>query len=644
MATQPRYYTEKTKDGVSLPTADANAFGAPVAAALDASAKAYRGVAQDFHRIGDKLHQNTLRINAKKNKTKVFELHAAFTSELNQILYGEEGLMKRQGTSATDTYRDVETAYNGLMDKYLGMTENEDQHVTFSELVHRSRGSYEVQAAKHEAAELQKAEIMNGEATLKGLSDSLYNMRGDPDGFSGIVDQARLIIESTFGKYGADVVTSKLDDFITKGHKANIERLIAEDDTEGLKAYKEYYKDEIDSKTMSVVEKQIRVSNEIVWAQEETANIFNRFGADKEKEALEHVRANYEGKKEETLLSKVRAIYQDNRRGERTAKVKSVKEGTDYYSLLDKVGAEAGDNRRSAQLDYINMLEGQGLVKKNEAKAMREYVTSGSYPGEVKKHHAEAFLAALTAMGESTTPLTEDQLDEIMAGRMDSNPSLMNMVFGLKTSDNNQIKDIVDTINKMLRNGMDVREVPNLATAKLRNPDKPTSEIVKPFFPVQEAVKKQSFTDREFEDSYYGVKSGGGSPERAKQVYKDKLTSYTPKNAEDKYLWETFNRESVVVGMNRRALWDSTINVSRGFIPGNAYIGTANVNGRKTRMWLIPSGDKAIPLINWLIDKQIISKKDITLSGEKGKETIDYILPDKYNGTVNYNEWRGNVR
>ena len=172
----------------------------PVAAGLEAAAQAYKGAARDFGHIHNTLYENTLRLNAKTNKTKVFDLHAQFLTELNEGLYGKSGILMRQGVDATTSYKDTENFYNNLSTKYLSMTENDDQNTLLNELFLKSRTSYEVQGAKHQAIELQKAEQASSIAVLNGLKQSLYNMWGDPDSMTDC-RQAREVLR-TFGKWG----------------------------------------------------------------------------------------------------------------------------------------------------------------------------------------------------------------------------------------------------------------------------------------------------------------------------------------------------------------------------------------------------------------------------------------------------------
>lgn len=630
MAT-PRYYIEKEREGGKLSTADANAFGLPVAAGLEAAAQAYKGAARDFNHIHNTLYENTLRLNAKTNKTKVFDLHAQFLTELNEGLYGKSGILMRQGVDATTSYKDTENFYNNLSTKYLSMTENDDQNTLLSELFLKSRTSYEVQGAKHQAIELQKAEQASSIAVLNGLKQSLYNMWGDPDSMTGLVDQAREVLTSTFGKYGADVVTNELDKFLTGVHKDIIGRMFAEDNVEGVKAYIDLYKGQIDSATMNAVTEKLKTEDKIIWAQDEATKIFNKFGGGKEAEAIKHIRDNYKGKDEDILVSRIKVFYSEHDKEQRAKEAKAIKTGTDYFSIINSL------QRKEDKLNYIERQFDSGAMKKREYDLYKGYILGNEFPGDVKEKDANAFTNVIKLMAQSEKPLSEDEIMSAISGRID-NTSLVRQLLSYGEGGTQQLtpqkaKELYSGLTLALNKGVKVNDMPNIMTALLNNRDEKATvaDIVQAFLPTATSMIP-SFSANELSNVWRDLSKVGSIVKTnsfiAEGTFADNVQRgaehYNISSLKQKAQFLHYMSEIITIGnTDGFGSFKGTIRVPRGVIPPSAYIDKVTTDKGTKYIWTVPlkGGNKA-NLVDWLVNEGI-------LVGSKYERLKDYGIPEK---------------
>jgi hypothetical protein len=225
----------------------------------------------------------------------------------------------------------------------------------------RQLPGYQSQLAKYEATEMQKAKMASLESTLDSQLKIAVNSGGDPDTMSAVEDQVERTVTAIAGHLGEDVVTQMIDENMSKIHSSVISNLLV-DNLPGAKAYYEKYSEELDPASRTKIEEFIHNKEETVENQALSEEIFSRFGTSDEDDAIDFIRKNYEGDKEDKLLSRVQGLYVDERR------FKQQREQQSYDWMYSSVGKAETYSEALSAIEDSNLKEQHKRTLRNYAK------------------------------------------------------------------------------------------------------------------------------------------------------------------------------------------------------------------------------------------------------------------------------------
>ncbi len=399
----PRLIPQETIKNPPTPTATApgpEAFGGTIASALS--------------QAGAELEAHAKRMQDERDAIKGLNLTVKAQQRITDVLYGEEGLMLKQGLDADGVYKNFAELYPQVIDEIAAEAENDNQRNIIIQSMLRQLPGYQSQLAKHEAAELQKAKIQELNANIASLTEMAISSLGDPDTIAAVTEEIERIAVALGGSYGEEFVMSMVNEALDNIHSGIVSKLLANDALEAAKDYYEKNKDEISTASQTKIEEFFTKKEKVVFIQEKGYEIFQKFGLNNEAGALAYIRENFSGEDENALMTYVQGVYVDERR------FKAEREDNYLRSILNRIGsvqsmADAIRIVEDSNLDYatkrrlINQIKsdymGTDVGMWESVKATEEILYRASRP----EGHPDAFRNELELLMSFDGRLTKSQ-------------------------------------------------------------------------------------------------------------------------------------------------------------------------------------------------------------------------------------------
>jgi guanyl-specific ribonuclease Sa len=301
----PRLIPQETIKTPPTPRATApgpEAFGGSIASALS--------------QAGSELEAHAKRMQEERDAIKGLNLTVEAQQRVTNILYGENGYMLQEGLNADGVYKRFSEDYNKIIEEIAAKAENTNQRNVLIQSMLRQLPAYQSQISKHEAAEMQKARVQQLNANLASLTEAAIASKGDPEAMATLTQEAERVVTAIYGSYGEEPVKLAMDEWHNNVHSGIISNLLANDELEAAKNYYEQNKDKISTANQTKIEGFINDKEEVIFVQETGYKIFQQFGLQNEEGALEYIRENFSGERENKLMTYVQGIYVDERRFE----------------------------------------------------------------------------------------------------------------------------------------------------------------------------------------------------------------------------------------------------------------------------------------------------------------------------------------
>lgn len=301
----PRLIPQETIKTPPTPRATApgpEAFGGSIASALS--------------QAGAELEAHAKRMQEERDAIKGLNLTVEAQQRVTNILYGENGYMLQEGLNADGVYKRFSEDYNKIIEEIAAKAENTNQRNVLIQSMLRQLPAYQSQISKHEAAEMQKARVQQLNANLASLTEAAIASKGDPEAMATLTQEAERVATAIYGSYGEEPVKLAMDEWHNNVHSGIISNLLANDELEAAKDYYEQNKDKISTANQTKIEGFIKDKEEVIFVQETGYKIFQQFGLQNEEGALEYIRENFSGERENKLMTYVQGIYVDERRFE----------------------------------------------------------------------------------------------------------------------------------------------------------------------------------------------------------------------------------------------------------------------------------------------------------------------------------------
>lgn len=556
----PRLIPQETIKTPPTPTATApgpEAFGGAIASALSQS--------------GAQLEAHARRMQEERDAIKGLNLVVKAQQRVTDMLYGEEGLLLRQGLEADGSSKEFLELYPQIIDEFVAEAENDNQRNIVVQSMLRQLAAYQGQLAKHEAAELQKAKNQELQATLASLSETAIASLGDPETMAVITEEIERVAVALAGNYGEEVVVSLVNETMDKIHSGVISNLLANDAIEAAKNYYEQNKEEMSTASRTKVEGFITNKEQVVFVQEKGYEIFQQFGLGNEAQALEYIRENFTGELENKLMTYVQGVYVDERRFEAErydnylnsiiVRISSAGSLTEALRIIEESNLNAKD-KLSLGKQVRSNYEGSDVGVWESIKAFEEILYRTTRP----EGHPDAFRNENEILASFGGRLTKSQQATIyQAWRMrDAHPELGNSI--INAMNNYNIPEgLYHRFASDVYNAINSKE-----TAEKRVLSNPEIEAT-----IKDVVQKNS-------DVYLRTDYSGRIPSEVDQYVKDKHFA-SPENLRNYLEFKEVYLEFIdaMVGSTGRAaiapttyydLADALLEdvvVSRGFFKSN---------------------------------------------------------------------------
>ena len=421
----PRIIPQETIKTPPTPTATApgpEAFGGAIASALSQS--------------GAQLEAHAKRMQEERDAIKGLNLVVKAQQRITDMLYGEEGLLLRQGLEADGSSKEFLERYPQIIDEFVAEAENDNQRNIVAQSMLRQLAAYQGQLAKHEAAEMQKAKNQELQATLASLSETAIASLGDPETMAVITEEIERVAVALAGSYGEEVVVSLVNETMDKIHSGVISNLLANDAIEAAKDYYEQNKEEMSTTSRTKVEGFITNKEQVIFVQEKGYEIFQQFGLYNEAGALEYIRENFTGEIQNKLMTYVQGVYVDERRFEAErydnylnsilGRITAAGSLTDALKIIEESSLKATDKlslTRQVQSSY----ERSDIGMWESVKAFEEIIYRASRPeGDPDAFRSEAEL--VSSFGGRLTKAQQATVLQIWRTR-NAHPELGDSIF-----------------------------------------------------------------------------------------------------------------------------------------------------------------------------------------------------------------------
>jgi hypothetical protein len=494
----PRIIPQETIKTPPTPTATApgpEAFGGTIASALS--------------QAGAELEAHAKRMQEERDAIKGLNLTVEAQQRVTNILYGENGLMLKQGLEADGIYKTFVEEYNKIIEEVAAKAENANQRNVLTQSMLRQSVAYQSQISKHEAAEMQKARIQQLDANLKSLTETAIASKGDPEAMAAFTQEAERIVTAIYGSYGEESVKLVMDEWHNNVHSGIISNLLANDELEAAKNYYEQNKDKISTANQTKIEGFIKDKEEVIFVQETGYKIFQQFGLQNEEGALEYIRENFSGERENKLMTYVQGIYVDERRFEAerydnylnsiVVRISSAGSLTDAIKIIEESNLDPKD-KLSLQNQVRSNYEKSDVGRWQSFKDFDYILWRVTLPPE----HPEAFKSEaeiFAALGGRFTK--EEQKTIYQAWRTkDAHPNLYNSIYKV-LSDNNISEALLPRIAGIVYDTVAKKEAIEKRILSEPEIESITREAVRPFITANFARDIPYDIKRYFQDKYF---------------------------------------------------------------------------------------------------------------------------------------------
>lgn len=494
----PRIIPQETIKTPPTPTATApgpEAFGGAIASALSQS--------------GAQLEAHAKRMQEERDAIKGLNLTVEAQQRVTNILYGENGLMLKQGLEADGIYKTFVEEYNKIIEEIAAKAENPNQRNVFTQSMLRQSVAYQSQISKHEAAEMQKARIQQLDANLKSLTETAIASKGDPEAMAAFTQEAERIVTAIYGSYGEESVKLVMDEWNNNVHGGIISNLLANDELEAAKDYYEQNKDKISTANQTKIEGFIKDKEEVIFVQETGYKIFQQFGLQNEEGALEYIRENFSGERENKLMTYVQGIYVDERRFEAerydnylnsiVVRISSAGSLTDAIKIIEESNLDPKDKlslQNQVRSNYEKSDVGIWQRFKDFDYILWRVTLSPEHP-EAFKSEAEIF----AALGGRFPK--EEQKTIYQAWRTkDAHPKLYETIYKA-VSDNNISEALLPRIAGIIYDTVTKKEAAEKRILSEPEIESITREVVRPFITANFARDIPYDIKRYFQDKYF---------------------------------------------------------------------------------------------------------------------------------------------
>lgn len=358
----PRLVPQQSTENATTPFAQAPgpaSFGATIGAELSQS--------------GGQIQARMGKLREEKDAVRGLQLTVQAQERLNDLLYGENGLMQSQGLNADGITEKFNTQRDEIMQEIISSAENDNQKMIVAQSILRQLPGYQSQLATHEATELQKAKTASLGATIEQQMKTAVSAKGNSETMAAVKDQVERSIMAMAGHLGPEKVADMIDDEMNKIHVAVISELMV-DDFATAKKYYEQYSDEIDPASGTKIKEFIKKKEETTKEQTLSEQIFTKFGKNDEDKAVEYIHKNFEGEQEDKLLARVQGMYSDERR------FTEQREQQTYDRLYELVGGASSYSAALNAVEDSSLKEEHKRTLRNYAKERFNVSAGGMYP------------------------------------------------------------------------------------------------------------------------------------------------------------------------------------------------------------------------------------------------------------------------
>jgi hypothetical protein len=351
----PKY---ESRVGISDPTFVPKNLSAYTPQALGA------GAGQALSQMGKIISAKAEEMQDQEDAARALEAVNALSAWEREFFNDpEKGLFSKKNGDAVGIYDMATEAYQKKRDELMSKLGNDRQRMAFDRTSSSSMNARLQAVASHEQAERKNWMVATAKQTVESKLADIQANWSDPNAVAVAVDDARKAIMAMSPGMGQDYVDTVMKEFISQAHTSRIDSALKADQPDRAREIFRNHEKELSGTVREKVRKAISDAEMSRFVQEESDNLFSKFGLDGESKAAKWVRDHYEGDKETRLMAQIQARYADERRFEAQREQQVF---DSIYAGIEQAGSLAG---------ALSLIDGADIKAKHRA-SLKAFATS----------------------------------------------------------------------------------------------------------------------------------------------------------------------------------------------------------------------------------------------------------------------------
>lgn len=297
-----------------------------------------------------------------------------YTSELaalqTNLLYGENGVLKREGETAFTAPEEVSEAWTKATSEIAKGLKTDRQRLAFNRQAMERWNSINGRTQEHVARERQSYDQKQVVSMVENEQNAAVSAYTDPEAVRQSIERQAAALNG-YGKrhgFSADQIHAMVSKAVTDTHVSVIEAYAASDQDLSAKAYYEQHKDEIAGQVRPRIEQTLEEGSLRGESQRKSDELFAKY--QDEGEALDAAAQIKEPKLRDEVERRIQARFIDKRRIDRE------RENDVFVSAANFIDAKPGVSARDAVPAHI-----WTTLKATQRRSLELYAQNGGGKG-----------------------------------------------------------------------------------------------------------------------------------------------------------------------------------------------------------------------------------------------------------------------
>lgn len=339
------------------------------------SANAVSNAAQNLLGTVTKMSQ---QYTEQANEARTKDYYAKLNRKKNELMYGYNGAdgqrvpgaMDKKGADAFSVMEDLGPRFDEIADELESELSNDAQRQMAQKIRQSERMSFDDTLQKHVHNESNKyQDDVDKSAEMSSRNDAVLNYQ-NPGAVQKNIEMQKMLVAGRAERMGmagnAEYIDSETRRVVGQTHAEVIQRMLANKDDRGAKAYYEDVKQEMDAKHLGALDKMVKEGS-LLGESQRVAGQFMAEHPDDPKKVLEKIRSLNDPELQKAVSAEVNARSAEDDRAKRQGE----------ESLSNSIAAEIDKTKQLPSGDRWSALP---LKVKEAMITYRKHIIDGTQP------------------------------------------------------------------------------------------------------------------------------------------------------------------------------------------------------------------------------------------------------------------------